>query len=105
MVRIRIEIVAMIDRTAEIGSKKSITSQFEYDLNRILAGGLSNRISLLNGALKSYSLRMFFMFMSSCPFKMRMLIFLLLFMFIDVNVGFTNLFCITTNRSQIIGQF
>ena len=43
----RIEIVAMIDRTAEIGSKKSIKSQFEYDLDRILAQGWSNRISLV----------------------------------------------------------
>ena len=47
MVRIWIEIVTTIDRTAEIGSKKSIKSRFEYNLDRILAGGRSNRISLV----------------------------------------------------------
>ena len=47
MVQIGIEIVATIDSTAEIRSKKSIKSQFEYDLDRILAGGQSNRISLV----------------------------------------------------------
>ena len=47
MVQIRIKIVATIDRTAEIGSKKSIKSRFEYNLDRILAGGRSNRISLV----------------------------------------------------------
>ena len=30
----------------KLGSKKSIKSLFEYDLDRILAGGQSNRISL-----------------------------------------------------------
>ena len=44
----RIEIVATIDRTAEIGSKKSIKSRFKSDLDQILAGGRSNRISLVN---------------------------------------------------------
>ena len=34
----RIEIVVTIDRTVEIGSKKSFKSQFKYDLDRILAG-------------------------------------------------------------------
>ena len=43
----RIEIVATIDRIAEIGSKKSIKSRFESDLDRILAGGRSNRIRCL----------------------------------------------------------
>ena len=42
----RIEIVATIYRTAEFGSKKSIKSQFEYDLDRILAGGRLHRLSL-----------------------------------------------------------
>ena len=46
MFRIRIEIIAMIDRTAEFGSKKSIKTRFEYDLERNLAQGRSNRISL-----------------------------------------------------------
>ena len=44
--RIQIEIIATIDRTAEIGLKKSIKSWFEYDLDQILAGGRSNCISL-----------------------------------------------------------
>ena len=47
MVWIRIEIVATIDWTAEIGSKKSIKSRFESNLDQILAGGRSNCISLL----------------------------------------------------------
>ena len=47
MSRIQIEIVATIDRTAEIGSKKLIKNQFESDLDRILAGGRFNRISLM----------------------------------------------------------
>ena len=42
----RIKIVATIEPTAEIGSKKSIKSQFKYNLDRILDGGRSNRISL-----------------------------------------------------------
>ena len=46
MVPIQIEIVTTIDRTAEIVSKNSIKSQFEYNLDQILAGGRSNRISL-----------------------------------------------------------
>ena len=41
------EIVAMIDRMPKFGSKKSIKSQFEWDLDRILDGGRSNRISLV----------------------------------------------------------
>ena len=41
-----IQIVATIDGTAEMGSKKSIKSRFESDLDQILAGGRSNRISL-----------------------------------------------------------
>ena len=41
------EIIPTIDRTAEIGSKKLIKSRFESDLDRILAGSQSNRISLL----------------------------------------------------------
>ena len=45
-VRIRIEIVATIDQTGKSGSKKSIKSWFEYDFDRILDGGWSNRISL-----------------------------------------------------------
>ena len=48
MVWIRIEIVATIDQTAEIGLKKLIKSQFESDLDPILAGGRSNCISLLD---------------------------------------------------------
>ena len=43
----RIKILVTIDQTAEIGSKKLIKSQFEYDLDRILAQGRSNRISLV----------------------------------------------------------
>ena len=43
----RIEIFATIDRTAEIGSKKSIKRRFESALDQILAGGRSNRINLL----------------------------------------------------------
>ena len=34
----QIKIVAMIDRTPKFGSKKSIESQFEYDLDPILGG-------------------------------------------------------------------
>ena len=45
-IRIWIAIITTIDRTAKFGSKKSIKSQFEYDLDQNLAGGLSNRISL-----------------------------------------------------------
>ena len=41
----RIEIVWTIDRTAEIGAKKSIKSRFESNLDQILAGGPSNCIS------------------------------------------------------------
>ena len=44
----RIEIVAAIDRTAEIGSKKLIKSRFEYDLGRILAGGRLDCMSLVS---------------------------------------------------------
>ena len=44
--QIGIEIVATIDRTVKIGSKKSMKSGFEYDLDQILAGGRSNHISL-----------------------------------------------------------
>ena len=51
MVRIRIKIIATVDQMAEIGSKKSIKSRFESDLDRILAGGPSNRNSLLSTAL------------------------------------------------------
>ena len=47
MVRIRIKIVATIDQTIGIESKKLIKSQFEFDLERILAQGRSNRIGLL----------------------------------------------------------
>ena len=36
-----------LDQTAEIGSKKSIKSRFEYHLDRILAGGRLDRISLV----------------------------------------------------------
>ena len=36
----------MIDRTPILVSKKLIKSQLEYDLDRILDGGQSNRISL-----------------------------------------------------------
>ena len=42
----RIKIVATIDRTAEFGSKKSIKSRFEYNLDQILAGGRLDRMSL-----------------------------------------------------------
>ena len=45
-IRIRIEIVATIDRTPKFGSKKSIKRRFEYDLDRNLAQGRSNPISL-----------------------------------------------------------
>ena len=38
----------MIDWTAEIGMQKSIKSRFEYHLDLILAGGRSNRISLVH---------------------------------------------------------
>ena len=46
----RFRIVAMIsmDFSNKFGSKKSIKSQFEYDLDWILAGGRSNRISLVD---------------------------------------------------------
>ena len=47
MVWIRIQIVTTIDRTAGIESKKLIKSRFEFDLERILAQGRSNRISLI----------------------------------------------------------
>ena len=43
-----IEIVATMDWTAEIGSKKSIKSRFESDLDRILAGSRSNGICLVS---------------------------------------------------------
>ena len=43
----RIESAATKDGTAQIGSKKLIKSQFEYDLDQILAGGRSNCISLI----------------------------------------------------------
>ena len=46
--RIRIEIMATIDRTAKFGSKKSIKSQFDYDLDRISGPPRSNRIGLDN---------------------------------------------------------
>ena len=46
-VRIRIEIVATIDRIAEFESKKSIKSQFEYNLDRISGRPRSNPISLV----------------------------------------------------------
>ena len=42
----RIEIIATIDRTAEIGLKKLIKIRFKYDLDRILAGGQLDRMSL-----------------------------------------------------------
>ena len=45
-VRIRIEIVATIDRTGKFRSKKLIKSQFEYDLDRISAWPRLDRISL-----------------------------------------------------------
>ena len=48
---IRIEIVATIDRTGKFGSKKSIKSQFEYNLDRISGRSRSNHISLINGDL------------------------------------------------------
>ena len=44
--RIRIEIVATIDRTAGIKSQKSIKSRFEYNLERILNRPRLNHISL-----------------------------------------------------------
>ena len=47
MVGFQIDIVATIDGTAEIGSKKSIKSRFKSDLDPILAGGRSNCISLV----------------------------------------------------------
>ena len=47
-VQIRNEIVATKDRTAEIGSKKLIKSQFEYDLDRILVCPRLDRISLMD---------------------------------------------------------
>ena len=37
----------MIDWTPKFGSKMLIKSRFEYDLDRILAGGRLDRISLL----------------------------------------------------------
>ena len=42
-----IKIVKTIDQTGKFGSKKLIKSWLEYDLDRILAGGWSNRISLV----------------------------------------------------------
>ena len=45
-IKIWMKIVATLDRTAGIESQKSIKSRFKYDLDRILAGGRSNRISL-----------------------------------------------------------
>ena len=41
--------MATLDRPAEIESKKSIKSRFEYDLDQILAGGRLDRISLVDG--------------------------------------------------------
>ena len=49
-VQIWIEIVATIDQTAGIESQKSITSQFEYDLDRNFAGG--DRICLAPGIFR-----------------------------------------------------
>ena len=48
MVRIRIKSSQRVNRTAEIGSKKSIKRQFESDLKRNLAGGRLDRISLVD---------------------------------------------------------
>ena len=45
----RIEIVATIDRTPKFGSKKSIRSGFEYDLDQILGGPWLDPISLQAG--------------------------------------------------------
>ena len=47
--RIRIKIVATIYKKVELGSKKLIKRQFEYDLDRISGGPRSNRISLDEG--------------------------------------------------------
>ena len=44
-IRIRIEIIATIDRTAEFGSKKSIKRRFEYDLDQISRWPWLDRIS------------------------------------------------------------
>ena len=44
----------MIDRTGKLGSKKLIKSLFEYNLDRILDGGRSNRISLVNWAFEIF---------------------------------------------------
>ena len=52
LVRIRIKIVATIDRTAGIESQKSIKCRFEYDLDRISSRPRSNRISLLHSLLQ-----------------------------------------------------
>ena len=46
MVRIQMESLQQVNWTAEIGSKKLIKRQFEYDLKQNLAQGRSNRISL-----------------------------------------------------------
>ena len=62
VVRIGIEIVATIDRTAEIGSKMSIKSRFKYDLDRILAGPRLDRISLLHSLFAYISTCFFFQF-------------------------------------------
>ena len=45
-VRIRIEIFVTIDRTGKFGSIKLIKSQFEYDVDRLLAWPWLDRISL-----------------------------------------------------------
>ena len=46
-VRMQIEIVATIDQTTGIEPQKSIKSQFEYDLDQILAWPRLDRISLI----------------------------------------------------------
>ena len=51
-IQIQIKIVATIDRTTRIESQKLIKSRFEYYLDQILAGGRSNRISLVSTMLK-----------------------------------------------------
>ena len=46
MVRILIKLSQRVDWTAEIGSKKLIKSQLEYDLQRNLTQGQTNLIGL-----------------------------------------------------------
>ena len=55
-VRIRIKIVATIERTAGIESQKSIKSRFKYDLDRIFGRPPSNHISLPHIQLLMHSI-------------------------------------------------